>query len=420
MSRRREALAVALAAALPRLAAVAFERGDILASFTEKSDDFARVFVDSGTFGFVPGVPSAYTQPLYSFFLVPLYWIFGRHWLVVGLAQTAVAVATALLVLAIGRRALGRTGGLLAALAATLSPYLVWHDVHVNREILDGLVAVALVLLTLRLGERVTLLRAGAVGVVAGIAILGNSRLAALPLLLVAYLAWRAGLTRRAAAGGLVLLVAAALVIAPWAVRNRVEVGCLAITTDSRALWKANNEQTYDVLASGRWIDDVTDPPGLGISPQTVGDEYARSGRIIALDECELMRDYQELVFDFWREHPGEKARLAAQATWMLWDPRVTSTEGRPGQGTWLDTGRGLAAPVYTGALYALALVGLWAAPRSLSVLVLALLGYQTLAAMLFAGATRYRAPWDFLVALLAAAGALALARRRRQRRGSA
>jgi hypothetical protein len=40
------------------------------------------------------------------------------------------------------------------------------------------------------------------------------------------------------------------------------------------------------------------------------------------------------------------------------------------------------------------------------------LLGYQTLIAMLFAGATRYRVPWDFLVALLAAAGIDAIASR--------
>ena len=50
----------------------------------------------TGTYGFIPGHPSAYTQPLYGWFLIPLYWIFGRHWEVVGLAQICVAVATTL------------------------------------------------------------------------------------------------------------------------------------------------------------------------------------------------------------------------------------------------------------------------------------------------------------------------------------
>ena len=90
---------------LPRLAVLLYERNDILTAFTEKSDDFAETFVEHGTYGFVPGEPSAYTQPLYGFFLVPLYWIFGRGWLVVGVAQILVATATALLVLELWRRA---------------------------------------------------------------------------------------------------------------------------------------------------------------------------------------------------------------------------------------------------------------------------------------------------------------------------
>lgn len=412
MSRSRETLAIVLAAALPRLAVLGFERGDILASFTEKSDDIAQVFLESGTFGFVPGEPSAYTQPLYSFFLIPLYWALERHWLVVGLAQTAVAVASALLVLALGRRLLGRTGGLLAALAATLSPYLAWHDVHVNREILDGLLAVVLVLLTLRLGERCTLWRAGAAGAVAGLAILGNSRLAALPLVLVAFLAWRIGINRRSAVGALVLLAAAALVVTPWVVRNRVELGCFAITTDSRALWKANNAQTYDILRRGEWIDNVPNLPGAPPTPEVAGAVYRQDGRVIELDECAQMRFYQDLVVDFWREQPGEKAKLAALGTAMLWDPRVTLTEGRPGSGTWLDVARRWIVPVWFAALIGLGLYGLLLVPRPLGVLAVALLSYQTLAAMVFAGTTRYRAPWDFLLALGAAAALARLARR--------
>jgi 4-amino-4-deoxy-L-arabinose transferase-like glycosyltransferase len=124
---------ITAAAVLPRLAVLLYERERILTKFTEKSDDFAQTFVHHGTFGFLPGEPSAYTQPLYGFFLVPLYWLFGRHWIVVGLAQTALALATALLVYAIGARVVSRRVGVVAALISTLNPYLVWHDVHVNR-----------------------------------------------------------------------------------------------------------------------------------------------------------------------------------------------------------------------------------------------------------------------------------------------
>ncbi|MDQ3067868.1 MAG: glycosyltransferase family 39 protein, partial [Actinomycetota bacterium] len=180
--RRSHLLIVAAAAVLPRLAVLLLERGTLLDEYTEKSDDFARTFVESGTYGFIPGEPSAWTQPLYSFFLIPIYEVFGRAWLAVGLIQIAVALATAVLVYAIGQRAISPIAGLLGAVAATLRPYLVWHDVHVNREILDTFLAASIVLLTLKLAGRPSVLLALGTGAVTGVAILGNSRLIALPL----------------------------------------------------------------------------------------------------------------------------------------------------------------------------------------------------------------------------------------------
>src|SRR5215813_474970 len=111
-SRRTAYLVIAAAAILPRLAVLLYERGTITAANVDKGDDFARTFLATGTYGFIPGHPSAYTQPLYGFFLVPLYWIFGRHWEVVGLAHIAVATATTLIVWQIGRRWLSPTIGL--------------------------------------------------------------------------------------------------------------------------------------------------------------------------------------------------------------------------------------------------------------------------------------------------------------------
>ena len=94
----------------------------------------------------------------------------------------------------------------------------------------------------------------------------------------------------------------------------------------------------------------------------------------------------------------------------LQWQPNVLETEGRPGAGSWQDTARSVVEPVFMVVLYAFALVGLFVLPRSFVVLTLLLLGYQTFVAMLFAGATRYRVPWDFLIAITAAAGIGALA----------
>ena len=265
---RRWLWLVPLGAAAPRLAVLLYERGSILTSFTEKGDDFARQFVATGTFGFVPGQPSAWTQPLYGFFLIPIYWILGRHWWSIGCAQILVAVATAWLVYEIGRRFVSQRAGLIAAVVATLNPYLIWHDVHINREILDQLLAAAIVLLTLLCAERRTLGIAVLLGAVLGLAMLGNTRLVFLPLVVLAYLLWQA---RRFVLRAAVPLLAACLVVlAPWAIRNQVTVGCLTLTTDARALWKANNPKTYGVLAhGGRPRDDDLRPalPGRDERP---------------------------------------------------------------------------------------------------------------------------------------------------------
>jgi hypothetical protein len=409
---------IALAAALPRAAALAYERRDILVAYTDKSDDFARTFVAGGTYGFIPGVPSAYTQPLYGFFLIPIYWL-DRSWVLVGLAQIAVAVVTAWFVFEIGRRVATEGVALLAALVATLHPYLVWHDVHLNREILDQLLAAAIVLTALIAADRRSSLAwAAFAGAVIGVAILGNARLLLLPLVVAGWLAVR----RRhagALASFLVVVAGAALVLTPWVVRNKVSVGCYAVTTDTRALWKANNPNTYRVLDHGSWIDDVPPLPGGGPSPQDAAAIYARTGRIADVDECAQMRLYRDEVLDFWRDHPGEKVRLAGQAVRLLWQPNVLETEGRPGAGTWQDRARNVVEPAFMILLYVFAIAGLLVLPRSFVALALLLLGYQTLIAMLFAGATRYRIPWDFLIALMAAAGLAAVAERI-ARRGSA
>ena len=398
------------AAVLLRLAVLLYERGQITAAYVDKGSDFARTFLASGTYGFIPGHPSAYTQPLYGFFLVPLYWIFDRSWVTVGLAQIAVAAATAIVVYELGRRFVSPRAGLLAALIATLEPYLIWHDVHMNREILDELLAASVVLLTLLLAQRPSLLRGVALGAVSGLAVLGNVRLLLLPLLVAGFALVCA--RRAAVVPALLVVIAAGVVVLPWAIRNRVSVGCFTLTTDSRALWKANNPATLRTLEAGKWIDDVPGIPGAPPTPQDAGDLYARTGRVVDTNECAQMRLYRRRALDFIGDHPGEKAKLAGVAARMLWQPSVTRTEGRRGRGTFLDTARTWIEPAYMIVLYVLAVVGMFFLPLRLTALALLLLAYDTLAAMFFAGETRYRVPWDFLIALAASAAVLELASR--------
>ena len=423
MNRRVAYSTLAVVCAVPRFGVLLHVRSVITVSNAEKSDLFAQLFVAHGTYGLIPGEPSAYTQPLYGWFLIPVYWIFGRSWWSIGISQIVLAVVTAWLVYEIGRRLIGRRAGLAGAAIATLNPYLIWHDVHVNREIVDQVCAAALVLLTLMVAEKPSRKLAALLGVVTGLALLGNSRLVFLPILCAVYLAFRLPRARASALVCGLVLVGAGVIVAPWLIRNKLDVGCWAITTDGRAMWKANNPRTYGLLSSGQWIDNVgrhpPRPPHPGyLTPDEAHGLYVKSNGRIKLhpDECLAMTFYENLALDWMQDHPADKAKLAALSAQLLWQPNVFETSGRPGAGTNLDVGRRIVEPVYMWILYALAFVGLFVARRGFVALALALFAYNTAVALVFVGATRYRVAWDFLLALLAAAALARVAERLRSR----
>jgi hypothetical protein len=129
------------------------------------------------------------------------------------------------------------------------------------------------------------------------------------------------------------------------------------------------------------------------------------------------MRLYQHATVTFWRRHPGEKAKLMGQATQMLWSPKQTRTQGGPEASA--GTFRQWVEAVWAIPVYLLALVGLAVVPRMFASLALLFLLYNTAAAWLFAGATRYRVAFDFVLALLAGAAIDRLLARLRYRRST-
>ena len=82
--------------------------------------------------------------------------------------------------------------------------------------------------------------------------------------------------------------------------------------------------------------------------------------------------------------------------TWSIWALTVSSAQRRAASARTVE-------PAYVVLLYAFALWGAFLAPRRFVALAGLLLGFNTVMAMVFAGTVRYRAPWDFVLALLAA-----------------
>ena len=339
--------------------ALAIERDDILEEYVEKSDTFARTLVASGTFGFLPDVPSAYTQPLYAWFLAALYWPLERSWVVVGPRADRVAVATALLVLAIGRHLSSvrdrRHRG--ARHDAAPVPRLARRP----RQPRDPRRAAR--------GARSSCSRSSPTSAARRWLALATGRRhrARDPRPTRGSCCSRSS-SRRMSRGGsgrgrarvgaaLLVVVGAAAVVAPWVVRNDVVIGCPTITTDTRALWKANNPATYDVLARGGWIDDVPDLPGVPPWPERAAAISVAAAK--AVDECAQARFYRDEVLRLLarrararrRASPSRRSGCSGRRS----SPSTPTTPGSRGRGPRAAHGR---ARLRASSLYALRALG--------------------------------------------------------------
>jgi hypothetical protein len=235
------------------------------------------------------------------------------------------------------------------------------------------------------------------------------------PVVCVVYLAFRLPRTRTTALACALVLAGAGVTVLPWLVRNRVNVGCWAMTTDGRAFWKANNPQTYHLLATHQWIDNVSPgsprPPHPGyLTPEEAQVLYVQKHVKLRPDECLEMRFYQRLAETYLENHPRAKLKLAGLSEQLFWQPNVIETTGSSSSSGFA---KHVAEPAYMIVVYAAAALGLLLAPRAFVWLALALFAYESFWAALFVGATRYRIAFDFLLVLL---GTFALARLQERR----
>jgi 4-amino-4-deoxy-L-arabinose transferase-like glycosyltransferase len=225
----------------------------------------------------------------------------------------------------IGRRVGGDRAGLAAASIAAVHPLLIAADGSLMSETLFGLCTAAALLAALGLAERPSPARAAALGAAIGLAALTRGEgLLLLPLLGLPAV-WRS--PGRIARGGVVLL-AAALVIAPWTIRNWAEFDqpVLLSTNDSTVLTGANCGRTYRGRDLGSWRVDCRSLPTRRNEAQQAavwrreGLEYAgdHAGRLVAV-----------------------VVPVRVLRTWGVWDPaqEVDLAEGRDRTMEWLGTG---------------------------------------------------------------------------------
>lgn len=343
------------------------------------------------------GQPTAWRPPLYPAFLAGVYRTVGDGPAAVGTMQALVGTISVAAVFAATATAFGPAAGLLGAAFVAVDAAQLSLTSRRLSEGLFTLLLLAMVLLSQRARER---LRAGATawgaaasaGVVGGLATLTRGLFVGYPLLVALALAatpvgpapngrgrrWRAALA---------LTVAYALTLTPWALRNAHAVGSPVPVATQGGLTLYSSWFPPDGTVFGLLADDDVTRGAAGLS------------------ETEQSRYFTAATVEGLAEEPGRIPRLLALKVLYLIVP--LDWEVLPLYGAVNPT------YVVVAAWAALCFVG-WGSARRREAWPLWLpVAYLLGMSLVFYGSPRMRAPIDPLLAALAAAAVVELARRR-------
>lgn len=356
--------------------------------------------------------PTAFVPPALPYLVSLLYRSVGHDVFAAILLQCAIGAIVPLLLRAVVGAMAGSPAARIAAWLAVVHPLLVFFSGHLMTEALFTASLLLALYASLEWMKTPRPARALGAGVLWGLAAL--VRPAALPLpLLVALWAWfplgltvdRGDRTRQLA----MLLLGCALTVAPWTIRNAVTFRAFIPVTvgGGRSLLDANNPIVWDdpALRGGATSVYHLEPYASMLRGHTEAEQDALSGR--------LAREFAWSRREDW-------ASVALAKVSRFW--RLTAEAGTTG--AWAREGSPVAAllarfdPLLLWSLLTLPLAALGAGfalagpKRLFQSLPLILIAFATLAAIVYWGALRMRAPVEPLVLAYAGIGAAELLRR--------
>jgi 4-amino-4-deoxy-L-arabinose transferase-like glycosyltransferase len=305
-----------------------------------------------------------------------------------------VGAGTILLIGLVGRRLAGDRAGLIAAGLAAVYPNMWLNDGALMSETLALFLVAAATLAAYWAWDGPTWRRFAALGATVGLASLARAEGALLlGLVVVPLAAWVPGLAgwRERARHGLAAVAMALLVMAPWVVANlvRFEEPATLSTQLGPTLDVANCDDTYEGPLLGAW-------------------SFACATEIEGHDRSVLDRETRQEAQSYVGDHLDRVPAVVAARfgrTWGLYDPFDQLeldffADGRP-----LNAARVGLGMYYAGAVAAMA--GLVALRRRgvPSFPVTAWLVNVAITVVVFYGSTRFRAPAEPALVLLAAVG---------------
>ncbi|MGC1276523.1 MAG: glycosyltransferase family 39 protein [Planctomycetaceae bacterium] len=333
----------------------------------------------------------------------------GDSLLAVRVVLACVGTAACAAVYLLGRTLDSEKTGLIAAALATCWPVLIGFSVLVLSETLFALLLTLSLVATARLVKRrpvatgiTSVLRERGTGessatvaskpmhlvlwaVLTGIGISAATYvrptwLPAAAVVPAVYWFW-AGRTRASALAGVLIVVAAAMTIAPWTIRNRIVTGRWIPTT----LWV------------GPSLYDGLNPNATGASDMRFFDEDRLLDR---MTEYEMDREYRQRAWEFAVENPERVVALAFAKMWRYWRPW-------PGAEQFSTPLAQVAVAAYYLPMLVLAAIGGWTRRRDVWLVGLSVapLLFFSLVHCVFVGSLRYRLPAEYPLCMLSAVG---------------
>jgi 4-amino-4-deoxy-L-arabinose transferase-like glycosyltransferase len=329
-------------------------------------------------------VPSAGHPPLWELLLALPSALGGTSPVAHRLVGCTLGALTIVLVALLARRVGGERTGVAAAALAAVYPVMIAADGSLMSEALYTPLIAGVLLAAFRLRERGDLRSAALLGALVGLAALTRSEALALLAIVVLPVALSRPADRLRLAA--VALLATAVLIAPWAARNWIELDrpVLISTNDGTLLAGANCPITYHGEDLGFWNIAC-------ISERSIDNEARQEAR------------WRSEGLDYASAHAGRLpvvlgARLAR--TFDLYQPRrmVRFAEGR-----WLRADQAGVAVYYVLAVLAVAGGVALRRRRGDLLIVLAPLALVVLLSLIGYGIPRFRAPAEVTIVVLAA-----------------
>jgi 4-amino-4-deoxy-L-arabinose transferase-like glycosyltransferase len=270
----------------------------------------------------LPTGPSAWAPPLYPYILAGVFKLFGVYsalsaWVILTF-NSVFAALTCLTLYRIAERIYGISVARGTAWTWAVFPYAIYWPVRVVWEtsLTAFLLSLAL-LLTLRMAGGPPRRRDWILfGLLWGVIALTNTAVVSMFPFCLIWLLYRLPRVRRQFIGAALCVLAVALVMSPWLVRNYRVFGKFILVRDNLPLemYEANNDQSE----------------GLWTRNEHPGNNPEAMRRFQQLGELGFMDEKRQEVREFIREHPGRFLWFTVERAVYFWiaPPQATILDG--------------------------------------------------------------------------------------------